>query len=963
MLKLNKLSASIAVMMMSSTLTVHAQTELQANSQSQVLEEVVVTGIRGSLKQSLDVKRSASQVMDAISAEDVGKFPDTNIAEALQRITGVAIDRSGGEGQFITVRGLGPEFNTVLLNGRLLATDNDGREFSFDVISSDIIQRAEVFKSATPDLKSGGIGSVVNIATARPFDRGGKYLNLSVSAGYDTLREDTNPEFSAVGSWTNEDETFGVLTGASYSNRASQEDSVNTGGFLVRDGSLFVSASESAVGLGADSLGALPAGTRVQQNLGFVRRQQDRERITVNTSIQARPSETVKLTVDGLYSRFDIDGIDRVFTGFFNPQFINPVIDANGTVTSFSRPSVSFNNRNPLIGTQLGLSQDDNVVVGANRDAETYLLGTSLEIAASDNLTITADVSISEANRDDYNPFVVIGKLSPTSQTIQLNDSGVPTLTGVTGLTDTSLQRLHFVDVRRVAIQDEIFDTSIDLDWDLDRGRLKSVSAGLNYTDRDKSRDRYDNFSATQGFGIFCAYCGYTVSPSSSNFLSELSFDGFLSGVNGAGAVNQRALTFDFADVFSVLNDNASITAPNRAGRGAISDAELIARRDASGGSIFGFYEPDLNTAASFAVGETTTAAYLNTHWEGEFNDMPWSANIGFRIVETEITSTGIDQPAVEIRESVDDTQLDIRFGDPTLISVKNDYRNFLPSLNFKLEPTDNTVLRLGFSETITRPTLTALGISNTFGGRSNAPVSGGGNPDLQAFEATNYDVAFEWYFSDVGLLSLAGFHKEFKNFLESSTLPVSREIIFPANNPGNPTNVEVSRLVDFQDTRTRNGEKGSITGFEIAVQKTFDTLPAPFDGLGAQANYTYVSSDIERAAGSGASDCDYNGLSPHSLNLSGFYEKEGIQLRLAYNYRDEFLVQCFSDQSEPRQRESYGQLDFSAAYDVNETIQVFLEGTNLLDEDTRDFSRFSNRLLDYLDSGSRFSVGVRGNF
>ncbi len=961
MKSLNRTLISAAILAMSPA--AYAQNDSDVQESATTLEEIVVTGIRGSLKRSMDLKRSANQVVDAVAAEDVGKFPDANIAESLQRITGVAIDRSGGEGQFITVRGLGPEFNTVLLNGRLLATDNDGREFSFDVISSDIIQRAEVFKSSSPELKSGGIGSVVNIATARPFDRPGSNFTLSAAAGYDTLREETSPELSGVGSWTNDDETIGFLVGASYSDRSLQEDTVGTGGFLVRDGALTVNAPESSTGLSADSLGALPEGTRVQQNLAFTRRQQDRERLTLNTSFQARPSDAVEITVDGLYSRFDVSGIDRVFTGFFNPQFIDPVVDENGTVTSFSRPSLDFNNRNPAIGPQLGLSQDDNVIIGANRDAETYLVGGTIKFTPSESLTLSTDVSISEAERDDFNPFVVVGKLSPTSQNIRLNDSGVPSLTGVSSLTDTSLQRLHFVDVRREAIKDEIFDVSFDADWSIDREHLKSITAGINYSDRDKSRDSFDNFAASQGFGIFCAYCGYTVAPSSDAFLNNLSFDGFLSGVDGSGDVVPNALTFDFEDVFAVLNDDASITAPNRVGRGAISDAELMARRDAAGDSIFGFFEPDLNTANSFAVGEKTTALYLNTAWEGELSGKPWSANLGFRVVETEITSSGVDQPVLEIRESQNDTQLDIRFGEATEIVVKNEYRNILPSLNFKMETSEDTVFRFGFSETITRPTLTALGIANTFGGRSNAPVSGGGNPELQAFESTNYDATFEWYYDDLGLLSVSGFHKEFKNFLESATLPVARDILFPANNPGNPTNADVIRSVNFQDTRTRNGEKGSITGFELAFQRTFDTLAAPYDGLGVQANYTYVSSDIQRADGSGASDCDYNGLSPHSLNLSGFYEKDGIQLRLAYNYRDEFLVECFSDQSEPRQRESYGQLDFSASYDLNDTVQVYFEGINLLDEDTRDFSRFQNRMLDYSDTGSRFSVGVRASF
>ncbi|MEL6860927.1 MAG: TonB-dependent receptor plug domain-containing protein, partial [Pseudomonadota bacterium] len=154
-------SASVAALLCSGVAIAQDDTDADA-AEERTLQTVTVKGIRGSLKASLDVKRDANQIVDAVSAEDVGKFPDGNVAESLQRITGVSIDRSGGEGQFITVRGLGPEFNTVLLNGRTIATDNDGREFSFDVLSSDIIQRAEVFKTATPNLQSGGIGSTVN---------------------------------------------------------------------------------------------------------------------------------------------------------------------------------------------------------------------------------------------------------------------------------------------------------------------------------------------------------------------------------------------------------------------------------------------------------------------------------------------------------------------------------------------------------------------------------------------------------------------------------------------------------------------------------------------------------------------------------------------------------------------------------------------------------------------------------
>lgn len=930
-------------------------------------DEIIVTGIRGSLKQSLDVKRNADQVVDAISAEDVGKFPDTNLAEALQRITGVAIDRSGGEGQFITVRGLGPEFNTVTINGRIIATDNPGREFSFDVLSSDILQRAEVFKTSTPDLQSGGIGSLVNVVTARPLEVGTSFT-VSGAGLYDTLRDEFSPQFSGVGSWKDETGTFGILVGASFSNRKLQEDSSFTNGFLLRETASTggtIDASEDSSGLTNSVLGTLPAGSRVQQQVVHRRELQERERLTVNATAQFAPSDTMTFTVDGLYTSFDVDSFAAEFSGFFSPRFIDPQVDANGTVTSFSRPSVDFQNRNPAIAGDASSSQNDNVINAPNdRDAETISVGGNWDWDVSSSFNANFDVSYSNATRTSVNPFVVIGALAPQSPRIDLpTEGGISTITNIVGETDASIQRLHFVNVTREEIEDEIFQAKFDGSWNVDAGPLQQIGFGAFFTDRSKSEDQFDNFSPTQGAGIFCAFCGYTVDVDDS-VLSEFSFDGFLSGVPGAETVPQSILTTSFEQAFAAYNSAASIADPNRSGRASLSDADLLARQQAAGDSIFGFYEPDRNPGASFAVDETVYAAYFNSQWGGDFGGaLPWSANAGFRVAITETTSTGVDQPVVEIRESPGDTQLAITFGPATEVSIDNRYVNFLPTFNLKVEPSDNTVVRLGFSETVTRPTLTALGVANTFGGRSNAPISGGGNPFLEAFESTNYDVAFEYYFGETGFIGVSGFHKEFDNFIESQTLPVTRNIIIPAGNASNTTGADITQSVAFQDTRDRNGETGSITGVEVAYQTSFTSLPAPFDGLGTQLNYTYVTSEIDREQGTAVADCDYNGLSPHSFNATGFYEKGPIQFRLAYNYRDEFLVQCFSNQSEPRQREAFGQLDFAASYLLNDTFEIFAEGINITNSDTRDFSRFENRVLTYSRTGSRYMVGVRASF
>jgi len=924
-------------------------------------DEVIATGIRSSLKQSLDVKRDSNQVVDAISAEDIGKFPDTNIAESLQRITGVAIDRSGGEGQFITVRGLGPEFNTVTLNGRTLATDNDGREFSFDVLSSDIISRAEVFKTYTPNLQSGGIGANVNIVTARPFERPGAHLSGSVAGTYDTLREEISPQGSIVGSWTNDSNTFGFAGGISYSDRKSQRDRVLTNGFSDRAGNDFINTNgagtANAVGLtDAANVEQLPAGARVQQQAIVSRDIQDRERITLNGTAQFRPADNIELTIDGLYTQFDIESFDTQFSGFFSPPFIDPVVDANGTVTSFSRPGLDFLARNP--GLTTGPSQNDNVLTSANREADTFLIGANLDWELNDSITANFDVSLSEANRDGTNPFVVLGALAPESPLIQLpDDAEITTLTNIVGPQDTSIQRLHFVNVNRTVVEDEIFELKGGFDWAANNELNTVISVGASYSDRTKSRDLFDNFSPTQGGGIFCAFCGYTV-DFDDNILTQVNLDGFLSGVDGADRIPLNFLTASFEDAFAQLNSDAAISDPERSGRGALSDAELRSRRDATD-SFLGFFDPDFNASGSFAVDEQVTAVFFNSSWESNLGSIPYSANFGFRVAHTETDSSGVDQPVIQFRESDGDTQLVPVLGASTPVTVSNSYTNFLPSANIKLDVAEDKIVRFAASRTVTRPTLTALGVANSFAGRADAPTSTGGNPTLEAFESTNLDAAFEWYIDDLSFFGVSAFYKDFGNFIESSTISIPTSVVFPAGNASNPSAADVTRTVNRLDTRNRNGETGSIIGLEVAGQKAFE------NGFGVTANYTYVDSSINRAEGSAFADLDYNGLSPHSFNVSGFYEKGPIQARLSYNYRDEFLVLASdgSAQGEPRERESFGQVDFSAAYDVNDRFQVFAEGINVFDADRRDFSRFQNRFLEFEDTGSRYTIGVRGNF
>jgi iron complex outermembrane recepter protein len=895
-------------------------------------DEIIVTGIRASLQASQALKRNADQIVDAVSAEDVGKFPDSNIAEALQRITGVAIDRSGGDGQFITVRGLGPEFNNVLVNGRTLATDNAGREFSFDVLSADIIQKSEVFKSSQARLQEGGIGATVNISTPKPFDFKGTKFSASAGAIYDTLAKKFSPEASGTFTTQNADQTIGLLVSLSYSKRKSQRDFVDINGF-VPGITTFINSPATATGLTPAAL-VPSAAVNVAQNLNYNRASDERKRLVGTVAFQMRPADNLLITLDGLYSKFDIKSPRTFFAGFFGAPFINPTVNSSGTVTGFNRPGTQFLAANPLLAAGgVSLSQNDNVVTSNDRFTKTVQVGYNVKWDATDNLIVDFDYGFSRATQRALNPFVVVGALATTAPRFDLNATagGLPLFTNLGTITDPTQQRLHFATISDNSVRDRTSELQLNVNWKSDSGFVKSLSAGGYYLDRNKI-----NRVANTGSEAFCAYCGYVV-PVNTSLITPYRLGNFLSGVPGASSVPQSFFTFDPYAVLAFASLPSTLASPGRTGGTPAQQAADTARLLALPGGV---YTPRARPEQGLNVTEKVLAGYVTAGFGGE----SWSGSVGVRVVNTKTTSAGFQAPLTSVsRASMGDDQLAFTFGPLSPITIRNEYTDILPSANFKYDVSDEAVLRLAASKTVTRPTLTSLGTNNNFGGRFNAPLSGGGNPLLKPFKSLNFDLSAEYYINRTSYFSAAIFHKRFTNFLETSTLTVPR---FGFN---------------FLDTRTRNGEKGSITGAEIGGQYAFDT--GFLDGFGASGNYTYVSSSVKRAPGSAAVDCDYNGLSPHSFNVSGFYEKGRIQARGSYNWRSSFLRQCQGQAGRPENRASYGQADFSLAYQLTDNFQVYAEGNNVLGAKTRDFSVLPERFLLLQDIGSRYNFGVRAKF
>ncbi|KQN93011.1 hypothetical protein ASE95_10515 [Sphingomonas sp. Leaf231] len=891
-------------------------------------QDIVVTGIRSSLATSARIKRDAQQIVDTISAEDVGKFPDANIAESLQRITGVAIDRSGGEGQFITVRGLGPEFNTVLVNGRVMATDNPGREFSFDTLSSNMIQRTDVFKSSVPELQEGGIGATVNIITARPLD-GKKGFNFAASAGaiYDSLRDKVGPDTSAVASWTNDSKTFGAVVSGSYTDRYSQLDFIQTEGWLFGPQQI-VAGSPDQTGLPASAV-TTSGPIHTPQNVQFNRFQERRRRINVAGAVQAQLTENLLLTVDGIYSKFDVFTDRNYFVTFFAQPFIGLQTDANNTVTNFNRFGLDFLAANPAIaagGYPAGVV--DNITGPTNRLTQTYQVGGNLKWNPTEDIEMRLDVSRTRATLRTPGQFVVVGARTKTAPAFDLNKGGdVPIVSNLGNITDPAIATAHYLDVSNGSARDDGQEYHFDTTYKVQDSVLRAVNIGFGYTDRQKQR-----FSRNNQDGQ-CAYCGYEL-PIDPSLIQAYKLDNFLSGASGADAAPKQFFTYDPNAIIAYLSDPARL-AQARGGRTPQQQAEEAARLLALPGGPFGVRE---NLNSRLDVTERVLAGYMSMNFGGE----RWSGNAGVRVVRTQTVSRGFELPVLAIRQTPGDDTLQYTFGTASPVTVRNSYVNALPSANIKYNVTDKFVARAAFSQTVTRPTLTDLGVDNSFGGRVSVPLSSGGNPTLSPFRSTNYDVSLEWYLSSVSYLSVGGFYKSLSDFLELQTLPVAR----------------FDRV--FQDTRTRNGQTGNIRGIEVGGQYALDWAPGALSGLGVTGNYTYVASKAERDQALSDYECGYNGLSPHSANGSVFYEKYGISARGSYNWRSEYLRACRSDQGRPRNRSSYGQFDFNVGYDITPNFQIYVQGVNVTNQRVHDWSAIEDRFLLLQDTGARYNFGIR---
>jgi len=949
--KLSYLSMLIGTLLSGTALNAIAEEVETKSAEDEQIEVIEVRGMLSSIKESLFIKQNSMQVVDAIVAEDIGKFPDQNVAEALQRVTGITIARDAGEGQKVVVRGLGGDYNVTTINGRRMASEDSSRDFNYDLIAAELLGGVEVYKSSIAKTQEGGIGAVINIKTRRPMDFDGFTAAASVKAIYEDRTKDTTPQASFLISDTFADGTFGALLTGVYSERTLRIDSYEGEGFWDPNNPEEITVRQDVDGDGTfDKYVDNEWGSVVPGYMRYGNKQDTRERIGASLALQWLPSDAFEVNFDGLYSSYDTNGTES------QQSFVT--YDESWTEGIPGVQDIGFNDAgliNKLTLVDNG-AMAELLNVTKPRNVETFQVGVNTLWHLSDNLSLAFDLSHSNAERSNNgeNRYMV-ARGFVDSITLDVSGSNqLPDVTISPNLNKNSAFGAHYSLNDGQNVEDTVSEFRIDGNWEPENDWVSSVDFGVNIGEQTKQTQR----NASRDPGAF--------SSGGKNILGDRYGGAYAPNMDSIENINDFDLFRLPAD--AVMDGNFDNFFAGEAGKHPNPwpmfdyDALYSFYQSISPGAAADLIAPSLRPIDSFDVNEQTSAAYVQVNIENEILDLPFALNLGVRAIETKVGSTGfsIDPNAVELTSRTSDADvrtvhwLSDNGADEynTIVTFEDSYTDVLPSFNFKLNLTEELIFRLAGSQSITRPAIgelaaySSLALNEEHDSVPIENISTGGvyhasSPGLEPLRANQGDMALEWYFSDYGALTTAFFFKDLKSFVQEDKYLGDTTI-----------DSETFNIVS-----NVNGEGGFIKGVELAYQQAFvDLLPAPFDGLGVQVNYTYIDSgyDDEEVYG----DVSFENMSEHSYNAVIYYEKDEIQARFAYNWRSEFLVDANAWGGELWGAE-YGQLDFSASYDVNDIVNVNVSGTNLTNEAGYKYINTPGQLNHLETAGRQFTLGL----
>ncbi|MBN6149611.1 TonB-dependent receptor [Xanthomonas sp. AmX2] len=816
----------------------------------QELDTITVTGYRASLEKSQTVKRSANSIVDAISAEDIGKFPDTNAAESLSHLPGISVDRQFGEGEKVSINGTDPALNRVLLNGQTIAsgdwggnpTDTSGRTFNYTLLSPEIIGLMEVYKTPEARIDEGSIGGTVIVHTRKPLDLPKNTIRGSVGYNYNDRSEEGNPRGSALWSWKNDEETFGALISATHDKQDLARAGIEFFGYTTGAN---IPGSATITGDGGNVTTAkVPAGI----NSAFF--QQTRERSGLQGALQWKPNEQNEFNLTGLY-------IKGKYNNFSESRYVCPacnndlqkVTSANvengyvtsGTVsdgaagqpyaqldTNYRQSEVttkSLNLRHDWYGDKWVFTSQAGTTKATGGKSPEYLMKFLLQDGGYD---FAYDGSHTTVNYADG---------SAANWGLPSTPAGL-----AAGSTDASAMQAGGIYYAKSTDEEQYFqfDASRDLDW----GMLNKLQVGYKYINHENGVDARGNRINTTG---------------------AVSLTDFSPGTTPSGLYDGLGASGDLTN-WSTANLNSVI-------------AYLRSQPQ-------GPYRIDYGS--SFNVKEITSNLYAQLNFESG----KWRGNLGLRYVDTKDKSL--------YWQSND--------GGSTYNQVQQtkQYYKPLPSFNVAYDLDDNKVLRFSAAKVMARPRYGDLAGSFTINSTNGNLTASGGNPDLEPYESTNYDLAAEWYFAPSSMLAAEVFYRDISSYIVTTT--TQQQLTDAVTG--------VSGL--YTVSSPINASDAKVKGASLNYQQAFGY------GFGLQANYTYAES-------SGSDGLNLPYLSRNTYNVIPYWENGPWMVRVNYSYRSKYFTQIgrlnsniFTDE--------YKQLDLTASYEINDWMSVSLSATNLLD-------------------------------
>ncbi|NEX94011.1 TonB-dependent receptor [Caulobacter sp. 17J65-9] len=889
-----------------------------AQEQASDVDEVVVTGIRASLQQSLDTKRNADAIVDSVTAEDIGKFPSTNVAEAITIVPGVTIDRAFGQGERVSILGTDPALNRTLLNGQTVASadwfilDQPGRTFNYALLAPQIVGRVDVYKSPEARIDEGSIGGTVIVNTREPLDLKANTLSLAAGRLYNDRSEQGDFQASGLYSWHNEGRTLGIVVSAQQAKDQLRRDGLEAygtipanyyaGGSPDNPGANSIT-SGNCTGACATTLLANP-NAKGLNSFGTSYFEQTRERTTYTAGIQWRPIDKLELSLDWLKIHAVYDNTNQSLFAFQGNTW-NSLSRLTGlTVEDGVITSASFDNALSVFDVQYREAEmnSDSLHFKGGWTEDNWDLSVEAGTTAADGGTkrqlygeflnwadYTVDFTGAPGSPGtltygsnvlgDANQFSFDGGWGDPSH---INDPGAPGWNPGWG---GNIVKKPTTDAEDYA--------QVDLGFDLD-GAIKRVQVGYKYRDHETTQ---------QMSGVTVSIYG---NPDSAAMFNPHQVAG--NYLDGFGGVNSQMSTRFVIDGKALADyiANGDYLRPWQANPtpGTFNNAEF--------------------TAQNWAVEEKVNALY----GQADFEYAGFRGNVGLRYVKTESDSGGY------VCVNVTPTGCGTTAADWDWQVRSKSYENFLPNLNVAYDATDDIVLRFSAAKVIARPNFADM--SNYFWLADSILTGGGGNPDLDPYESANFDASAEWYFAKDAILAGSVFYKDISNYVLQKTAP---EVHFNQFLHANAT---------YQISRPTNAGSASIKGFTLAYQQNYAY------GFGLLANYTYADGSADNGA-----DLPYN--SRHQVNISPFYENGDFSARLTYNYRSKYFTGV--DRGDQMYVRAYQGLDATAGYNITDNINLTVSAMNLLDSEYYAYANTVNLPRGVYRSGRQFMTTLNFNF